>query len=375
VANLGNKPSILRIILTVRETSAPYNQFCLPWVDAHAITLCTFFPSEITPPEAITVFEGDGTVPGFFRALQAALNAQEYDIIHAHSPHVGFLFLAAALFRRCGLARAVTTVHDSYEDFKLRNRLMFLPVFAGFRKVICCSQSSYDSFPALYKRLAGDRLTVVSNGLDIARVDRIAAQAARYRRRASEFTLIAISRLVAVKNPFTVLEAFSQGATPLGRLLYLGDGPLRPDLVARSRQMTLQHRVEFTGVVPREQVFERLLTADLFISTSRGEGLPVAVLEAMACGCPVLLSDIPPHREIAAGVSFIPLVAPDDAAGFAREIKRFRAMPAGERAAIGRQCRELVERRFSLAAMQSGYLQIYAELMNSQSIRPLESVG
>ncbi|MFN8454778.1 MAG: hypothetical protein U0401_08940 [Anaerolineae bacterium] len=41
--------------------------------------------------------------------------------------------------------------------------------------MICCSQASYESFPAFYKWLAGDRLGVVQNGLDIARVDRIAA--------------------------------------------------------------------------------------------------------------------------------------------------------------------------------------------------------
>ncbi len=56
-------------------------------------------------------------------------------------------------------------------------------------------------------------------------------------------------------------------------------------------------QVTFTGLLARERVFERMLAADLFISASRGEGLPVAVLEAMACGCPVLLSDIPGNQE------------------------------------------------------------------------------
>lgn len=53
--------------------------------------------------------------------------------------------------------------------------------------------------------------------------------------------------------------------------------------------------------------------------------MPISVLEAMACGVPVLLSDIAPHREIAKHGNFIPLLKTDDVAGFARELARFRA--------------------------------------------------
>ena len=74
--------SILRIILAVTETSAPYNQFCLSWADKHDITICTYFASDITPPKTITLFEGNGSLTGFFRILKAALDAKEYDIIH-----------------------------------------------------------------------------------------------------------------------------------------------------------------------------------------------------------------------------------------------------------------------------------------------------
>ena len=94
------------------------------------------------------------------------------------------------------------------------------------------------------------------------------------------------------------------------------------------------------------------------------EGLPVAVLEALACRTPMVLSDIPPHREIAHGVDFIPLLPPDDIVGFAREITRYRHMSASERADIGDKCRKLVEDRFSLASMHATYGKIYAQVLN-----------
>lgn len=242
---------------------------------------------------------------------------------------------------------------------------MYLPVFAGFQAIVCCGQSSYESFPKLYKRLAGRRLRVVQNGLDIARVDRIASRLPPRPTPPNRFNITAISRLVAIKNPQAVVDAFYQSIDQVrqnGRLVYIGDGPLRDDLASRSRELGLENRVDLTGLIPRENVFKHLLDTDLFISTSRGEGLPVAVLEAMACRCPVVLSDIPPHREIAAGVDFIPLIQPDHTTGFARAISHFREMAPAERRAIGQKCRSLVEERFSLSAMHAGYDAIYAAL-------------
>jgi len=238
---------------------------------------------------------------------------------------------------------------------------MWIPSFASFQSVVCCGQASYDSFPTFFKRLAGDRLSFVQNGLDVARVDRIAANIQRLGQ-SSDFTIVCISRLVDIKNPFSILGAFQKSADQTSCLVIIGDGFLRDALITKSREVGLENQIEFTGLIPREKVFEYLLNADLFISASRGEGLPVSVLEAMACSCPVILSDIPPHREIVSGVDFIPLIKPDDIEGFARAFTKFREMSVSERATIGQKCRKLVEERFSLPAMHAGYAELYAQI-------------
>ena len=356
------KLSILHIILAIRETSAPYNEHCLPWADKRDITICSYFKSDIKTPKTIRLHEGDGSLLGFFRALRTALSENEYDVTHIHSPHLGLLFLIATLFSRSKFRHStVITVHDSFQNFKFRNKLMWIPSFASFQSVVCCGQASYDSFPTFFKRLAGDRLSFVQNGLDVARVDRIAANIQRLGQ-SSDFTIISISRLVDIKNPFSILGAFQKSADQTSCLVIIGDGFLRDALITKSREVGLENQIEFTGLIPREKVFEYLLNADLFISASRGEGLPVSVLEAMACSCPVILSDIPPHREIVSGVDFIPLIKPDDIEGFARAFTKFREMSVSERATIGQKCRKLVEERFSLPAMHAGYAELYAQI-------------
>jgi glycosyltransferase involved in cell wall biosynthesis len=351
---------ILHVVLSIGETSAPYNEHCLPRAAASEITICTYFPCTIVPPASLKVIGGDGSLKGFRRALREAMGRGAYDVVHAHSPHVALLALLCVGARSHVRRRAVVTVHDSYANYKLRNRLLFLPVFALFRHVVCCSYASRDSFPAVYRWLAGRRLCAVRNGMDIDRIDRAGGPRGHSATEESVFNVVAVGRFVRVKNPEMVVAAFRQAAIRNGRLVYIGEGVLRPALAERSGSPGGDSvDVEFPGLIPREYVYEHLLGADLFVSASRGEGLPIAVLEAMACRCPVILSDIPPHREIARGVDFIPLIDPDDMAGFARAIAAMRNMPPAERRSIGERCRRVVEHRFSLSAMHDGYSRLY----------------
>lgn len=353
---------ILHIILEINPTNGQYNEHCLPLMDERSITICTYFKSKITPHPKLKVFEGDDTVVGFFRALRAALVADEYDVIHVHTPHAGVLLLATLFLTgqyRKLKASTVHTIQNSYQNFKLRNKLLFIPSFPLFERLVFCSQASYDSFPSVFKWMGSGRMHVVQNAVDLARIDRAARS--KSASQAGPFKIVSVG-LIKMKNPATVLAAF-RGSDPRdSQLVFLGKGEFRPYLEREIEESGLQEQVILTGIIGRDSVFEHFWQADLFVSASWGEGLPVAVLEAMACRCPVVLSDIPPHREIAEGVDFIPLIPPDDVAGFAREIERIRVLPLPERVKLGEQCRELIERRFSLRAMHAGYAEVYSQI-------------
>jgi glycosyltransferase involved in cell wall biosynthesis len=238
---------------------------------------------------------------------------------------------------------------------------MMLPVFLFFKEVIFCSNACRESFPALYRWLVRDKAHVVQNAVDLERIDRSLAKH-QDGRKDTRFDLVSIGRIIKIKNPFAILKAFQQTDDQNSYLTYVGEGALRAPLAQAIEEMGLANKVKLTGLVSRDEVFQYAAQADLFVSTSYGEGLPVAVEEAMACGCPVILSDIPPHREIAEGVDFIPLIHADDVEGFAREIERFRAMSSVERQAIGQQCREIIERRFTLPIMHANLARIYSRL-------------
>jgi glycosyltransferase involved in cell wall biosynthesis len=344
--------------MSVVPTNGQYNEHCLPLRHVRRITVCSLLPSELDPPPEITVFEGDGTLRGSLRALRSALRDRDYEVVHAHAAVGGALLLLANAVDRRSMAGSVYTMQNTYANYRLRNRLLLYPVFALFPHVVVCSEAVREALPRSLRRLARRKLAVVANGVDVERVDRALGAAAADRGH-DPFTVVSVGRLIEIKNPHTLLDAFADGAGGDGRLVLVGEGDLRGSLESRVAGLGLAGRVELTGLVARDEVYRRVAQADLAVSVSRGEGLPVAVLEAMACGCPVVLSDIQPHREIARGADFIPLLDPDDRAGFAREIERFRRMTSEERRAIGRRCRELVHSRFSIADMHATLSTVY----------------
>lgn len=360
----GRRLRVLHLILVLGESNGQYNEHCLPLMDERDISICCFFPPQLTPPPQIALFAGDGTIRGFFRALRRALDDREHDIVHAHAPHSALMLILGLLaWRRYGALRRslVYTVQDSFHDYKLRNQLMMVLALPAFERVVFCSRSAYESVPRAWKRLVRRRWRVVQNGADLERVDR--ALAGNATRDDDRFTVVSVGRLEPVKDPGCVVDGFHEGADGSSRLRLIGRGSLEGSVRAHVERLGLSDRVQLTGLIPRDEVFRACAGADLYVSSSHGEGLPVAVVEAMASGTPVVLSDIPPHREVADGAGFIPLVPVGDAHSLATEIARFHAMPSEERRAIGRRCREHVRDRFSIETMHANLRRVYAELV------------
>ena len=145
--------------------------------------------------------------------------------------------------------------------------------------------------------------------------------------------IVAAGRLVPKKGFGVLLEAIAQVRQRRDvRLVVLGEGPERATLEASRARLGLRDVVEFPGFV--DNPFAYLGRADLFVLASLAEGSPNVLIEALACGCPVVATDCPSGpREILREGRDGPLAAPGDAPALAAAIEQVLAAPP-DRAAL-----------------------------------------
>ncbi len=146
--------------------------------------------------------------------------------------------------------------------------------------------------------------------------------------------VLCAGRMDAGKNVEGVIAALARVAAEVPFVaLMCGDGPSRPHLERMARELGIADRVVFKGYV--DNLWDLMSRADAFVSLSRFEGCPNVVLEAMACGCPVVVSDIPAHRELLDERS-ARFAEPDDTAKAAAELKETLTFGDGGRARVAR---------------------------------------
>lgn len=358
--------SILHVIIRAGETNSQYNEHCLPVLADRKITVCSLFPADVTPPPDLTLFEGDGSVRGCFRVLRRALGFDTYDVVHVHAPASGMVTLATYWRTRRSRRDLVFTIHNSWKSFRLRNRLFLRLIIALFPLVVVCGAAARDSLPRRLNRRRGHKIAVVPNGVDVNRVDAVLTD---YEPPAmgKGRTVISVGRLIPIKDPATLVQSFADAAGEDDGLVVVGEGPLREDLEDLAEERSLGSRLQLTGLVPRDEVYRLNRSSDVFVTTSKGEGLPVALLEAMACGIPVVASDIPPHREIAMRTPGLPLVPVGDRAGFARALQRTLGLSKADRERLGARMRRCAAEQFSVDAMNRRYGELYAHVAASQA--------
>jgi glycosyltransferase involved in cell wall biosynthesis len=362
---------VLRLVLRVGPTSGPYNQLTLPALDRYENTLCTFFPSQFasewTPDTRLEYVEGDGRTTSFVRHVRHLLRRRRFDVVHLHSPHLGPMLMAAGL-PDWGhvMRRTVMTLHSSYSVYRKRNRCLLWPSFLSVAKLVCCGQAALASLPNWLRTAGGRRLTSIANGVDVSRIDQVRPPFLRNDSASDQpLRLISAGALRSLKNHLTVVRAMARVRRPNVRLTIIGGGTDYDRLQAEVARLDLSQRVQLTGQMSRDDALRHMWQADAFVSASRGEGLPIAVLEAMACHCPTILSDIPPHAEIAQRCDGAWLADGEDPNAIAKHIERLAAQPAHRRQALGDECRRRVEDQYSLHRMLDEYEVLYRSLAQS----------
>ncbi len=167
-------------------------------------------------------------------------------------------------------------------------------------------------------------------------------------------------RLVPVKNHVGLIHAFNHVARQMANchLLIAGRGPLEKYLKELVDELGLASQVHFLGY--RTDIPEILKTLDVFVLPSRREGLPMALLEAMASGLPVVASRVGGIPEILEGCDAGMLVDPMDTDALATKMLEMAHMPAEQLHKIGMLAKHHAVERFSAKAMVDGYDKIFS---------------
>jgi len=139
-----------------------------------------------------------------------------------------------------------------------------------------------------------------------------------------------------------------------------GEGPMLSELEVEIGSIGLVDRIFIPGYVT--DIWSWMKSADIFVSVSLFEGMPNTVMEAMACGCPLVVSDIPQHREILDDDSAT-FVSPDDPTNIASGIDRLLGDP--EEARRKALCAKERASRWSIPAMAERYERVYLEILGA----------
>jgi glycosyltransferase involved in cell wall biosynthesis len=226
---------------------------------------------------------------------------------------------------------------------------------------VCVSEAVRD-YSIERGRLAHERLSVIANGVDLARFDGArAAEPASLGVSAGRQLVTYVGRLDPQKGLDGLLAGARWWLDRLGGLdlLLVGDGPLRSQLAAQVERSGLTQRVHFAGW--RDDVPEILRASRLLVLPSEWEGMPNVVLEAMAARLPVVATDVEGVRELLGPSAEAQVVAQGAVQALGERIVALLSDDSLA-ARLGEENRTRAERHFSIDAMVTAYAALYARL-------------
>ncbi|MFH1463034.1 MAG: glycosyltransferase family 4 protein [Pseudomonadota bacterium] len=286
-------------------------------------------------------------------ALRRLIRALGPDLVHTHSSKAGLLGRAAAW--REGVPAMHTAHAWSFSDGLPRRRIaLAVPIEAlagrATRRFITVSEAD-GRIARRYHVARAAQIRVVHNG--IADTPWRAAPDA-----GAPTTIAMVARMAPPKDHHLLLRALAGVGAPF-RLLLIGDGPDRGAIEAEIGALGLVGRVDLAG--DSAEVPRLLAGAQIGALISRQEGFPLAVLEAMRAGLPVIASDVGGVREAIEDQATGLLVARGDATGLRSALARL-LVDAPLRRRLGDAGRRAWEQRFTAAHMVSGTEAVYREL-------------
>lgn len=223
--------------------------------------------------------------------VKAVKVAKGADIIHAQWIPSGFIAWVVSVFRGIPF---VVTLRGSDALYARRSGFLSAASLWILKRAAAVTTVNKDLRAWLITcGLPQDRVVFVRNGVDLESERRDGEASPLYR------TLF-VGNFIPVKGIRYLIEAFSKVIRSESnlRLTLIGEGEERPALERQIKENGMNAFVEFVGMQPPEEIQTWMSRSDCLVLPSLSEGTPNVVLEAMACGIPVVASDLPGIREV-----------------------------------------------------------------------------
>jgi glycosyltransferase involved in cell wall biosynthesis len=255
-----------------------------------------------------------GVVPltiQYMRALSPLLRSNHVralDVLDFHRIEPSYLFRHDGRPKNLVLHQDMSVIRDKNSDIKWR----YLPwayemierkLFRDMDRIFCVRESAVSRYTSKYPLMA-NKFAFIPTWVDTSTFKPLPPSAAGVERRVTcrkllglgngTQVLVFVGRLDRQKDPLLLLEAFKFALAQNSNLhlVIVGDGVLRSKVEAASLRDELRGRVTLTGVMSREGIAELLASSDLFVMSSAYEGMPIAALEALAVGLPIVSTDV-----------------------------------------------------------------------------------
>lgn len=212
-------------------------------------------------------------------------------------------------------------------------------------------------------RLAEEKMTFIPNGIEITHFQPGRCEATRRMLGATDETVIIgfVGHLRAEKALHVLIEAYSQAKMPNSLLVLVGDGPCRKVLAAMVERLGLAAQVRFVGHAPAPQRY--LAAFDIFAMSSATEQMPLSILEAMACGLPVISTDVGDCADMLATRQSPVIVAPGNVSAYANALKLLAGQPT-LRFELGTANRQRCIATYSFEKMTEAYAALYQRALS-----------
>jgi L-malate glycosyltransferase len=305
-------------------------------------------------PHVAAPFHGEWDLWTAYR-LARAVKRYDVDILHAHTSHAhAVACLARAL---AGRGKVVVTRRVS---FPIRPRRLNRWKYALPDRIVAVSGRVAQVL--VEAGLDPARIATVHSAVDPQRLDVSPLPRSDLSLGENAPVLLNAGALVGHKDHHTLLAAMALiiERAPEARLVIAGEGPLRPMLEARIRELGLDHAVYLLG--HRTDVPRLTRMADVYVSSSNSEGLGTSVLEALVCGTPVAATAAGGVPEMVVDGETGLLAAIADPASLAEAVLRLLDDPIQAKE-MARRGRKRALELFSVEQMVEGNLAVYRQLL------------